>query len=43
VRKPEDGGDMFFETLILTTATKYRVPEFIYKRILTYSAVYRDM
>jgi hypothetical protein len=28
---PEDGGDMFSETLVLTRATWYKVPEGIYK------------
>jgi hypothetical protein len=29
-RSPEDGGDMFSETSVLTIATWYKVPEGIY-------------
>jgi hypothetical protein len=30
LRNPEDGGDMFSETLVLTRVTRYEVPESIY-------------
>jgi hypothetical protein len=27
LRNPEDGGDIFFEMSVLTTAARYKVPE----------------
>jgi hypothetical protein len=34
LRNPEDGADMFSETSVLTRATRYKVPEDIYKIII---------
>jgi hypothetical protein len=31
LRNPEDGGDIFSETSVLTTASRYEVPEDIYQ------------
>jgi hypothetical protein len=30
LRNPKDGGSMFFETSVLTGATRYKVPEDLY-------------
>jgi hypothetical protein len=32
LRALEDGGDMFYETSVLTRVTRYKVPEDIYNR-----------
>jgi hypothetical protein len=34
LRNPEDGGDIFSETSLLTRATRYKVPEDIYTKFL---------